>query len=78
MLVLIALVVLCAAWIVVHVALVVRVMGVTGITTRERLFSLVPLVTPYLAWKSGLRRHVVLWACLIALYGALRAWLALR
>jgi hypothetical protein len=67
-----------AAWIVAHVALLLRVLRVTEITTRQRWFALLPLVTPVLAWQLGKRRHVVLWVCLVVLYVALRVGLAAR
>ena len=67
-----------AACLVTHVALLARLFGVMGITTRHRWISLIPVLTPWMGWKHGMRRHVVLWSCLIALYLALRAALALR
>jgi hypothetical protein len=71
-------VVVLAAWIVAHVALLVRVLLVTEITTRQRWIALIPLATPWYGWKYGKRWHVLLWGCLFALYLALRAGLALR
>ena len=67
-----------AAWIVAHVALLVRVFRVTEITTRQRWFALFPLATPVLAWQFGKRRHAVLWVCLVVTYAGLRAALAPR
>lgn len=68
-----------AAWITAHVALLFRMIGVTGITSRERWISLlIPVFAPWPAWRAGLRRHVVLWACLIVAYAAARLVLALR
>lgn len=68
---------LAAAWITLHVALVVRVLwGVTGITSLERGIALV--FPARLAWKAGLRWRPVIWACLFVLYWAARGALALR
>jgi hypothetical protein len=64
-----------AAWIVTHVALLVRVLRVTEITTRQRWFALVPIVTPFLGWRFGKRGHALLWALWMTAYVALRVGL---
>lgn len=67
-----------AAWLITHVALLVRVLGVTAITTRQRWFALIPLVTPVLGWRFGKRGHVLLWGLWTTAYVALRVALAMR
>ena len=66
-----------AALLVVHVALVGRVLTSAKTSKRERLASLVPLLTPVIAWRVA-RRAVVAWGVLLALYLVLRVVLAMR
>lgn len=65
-----------AVWLVAHVALVARCWSDEALTPRERWVLLV--FPPILAWRVGKSWHVVLWACLIVVYAALRIALALR
>lgn len=76
--ILIALVIVLAAWIVTHVALLVRTLGVSEITSPQRWMAWLPVTTPYVGWKLGKKRHAVLWGLLMVLYLALRVSLALR
>jgi hypothetical protein len=68
-----------AACIVTHIALVWRVIWHEKTTHRQRLFAIVvPIVTPIFAWRLDQRRHVVTWGVLIALYGVLRLVIGVR
>ncbi len=68
-----------AASIVAHLALIVRILGVTGITTRQRWMAvLIPIATPVIGWMAGKKWHVILWTCLVASYVGLRVALAMR
>ena len=67
-----------AAGLVAHVALVVRIAGSPKATSRERWMSLFPVLNAIVGWRAGLRAHVIVWTCLVALYVALRIALALN
>ncbi len=64
------------AWLVTHVALLVRVLRVPDATARDRWWALVPVATPFIAWRHTHRRHVILWVVLVVLYAATRWALA--
>ena len=66
------------AWLVTHLALLVRVLRTPDATSRDRWLALVPVLTPWVAWRHTKRWHVVAWACLIVLYAATRWALATR
>lgn len=70
---LIAWIVTFAAWLFVHVVATVHVLGSKALDRRAKLLALVPLATPYFAWRGGARVSAVLWVALGVLYGALRA-----
>lgn len=61
-----------AAFLLVHVALIVRVLRVTGITTGQRVMALVPFFNFVPAWKTDKKLHVVIGNCLFVLYVVLR------
>ena len=65
-----------AAWLVAHVALLVRIAVSPVATSRGRWMSLVPFFAPFVGWRARLRAHVIVWACLVALYVGLRIALA--
>ena len=75
---LLACIVVAAAWAIAHAVLVVACLRGEGLTATRKWLSLVPPVTPWVAWHVGQRRTVALWACLIVLYAALRMALAAR
>jgi hypothetical protein len=66
-------VVVWAAWLTLHLVLLLRVLRSPDVQTRSRWASLVPLVTPFVAWRAGMRKTSGAWAGLAALYLCLRA-----
>lgn len=68
----IALTVTLAAWIVAHAALLLRVLRRRTLAGRTRALALIPPATPILAWQSGMRAGVVVWALLLAVYVGLQ------
>lgn len=62
--------VLCSAGLaVVHFALVMRTARMLALTPAQRLLSvLVPPLTPFFAFRVGVRRRSVLWGVLLVVY----------
>ena len=69
---LIAVVVLGAAAVVVHLAVWRRVARAESTTRAWRWLALVPPLTPLAAWRSGLRGAAVAWVVAVGLYVAAR------
>ncbi len=67
-----------AAWLVTHVALVIATVRTEALSARERWVSLIPPLTPWIAWRAGRKRAATAWACLIVLYVLLRCVLGAR
>jgi hypothetical protein len=57
----------------VHVFSLVRVLTHAEIPAAHKAWSLLPIATPYVAWKHGLRGLASTWLGLIMLYAVLRA-----
>jgi len=70
---LIVLVVVLAAFMVVHFAVLFRALAAKNMRLGVRLTALVPPVAPVIAWLGGARALPVIWAVLLAGYVALRA-----
>ena len=70
---LISWIVTAALWLFVHVVATVRLLRAETIDRRTKSLGLVPLATPFVAWKAGARVSAVLWAALAVLYVVLRA-----
>jgi hypothetical protein len=75
---LIACIVVLAAWLVTHVALVVACVRTESLSSRDRWLAIVPPITAWFGWRTGHRRTVIGWACLIVLYLVLRVALSVR
>jgi hypothetical protein len=72
-------VVVLTAWLTIHVGLVIWCVRDETLERRHRvLLVLCPPCTPWFAWKTGHKRAVIGWACLIVLYVALRMTLGAR
>ncbi len=65
---LVAVVVLGAAAVVVHLAVWRRVARAEATTRAWRWLALVPPLTPIAAWRAGLRVPAVVWVVAVALY----------
>jgi hypothetical protein len=63
---------LLAALAVTHAALLVAVVTDPSRTTRERLLALVPVLLPWLAYRSGRRAGAIAWVALALGYTLLR------
>ena len=74
----VAAVVVLWAWLVTHFVLLARIVRTTQATSRDRWLALVPVLTPWVAWRHDKRWHVIAWACLFVLYVAVRVGLAAR
>jgi hypothetical protein len=70
--VLLAIIVAGAAVLVVHAALLLRVLTRKKLGPWWRALALVPVVTPVAGWRAGERRLCGLWAGCAVLYGVLR------
>ncbi|AKF05457.1 hypothetical protein [Sandaracinus amylolyticus] len=70
---LISWIVTAGVWLFVHVLATVKLLRSDAIDRRTKSLGLVPLATPYVAWKAGARVSAVLWAALAVLYVVLRA-----
>lgn len=70
---LLAWVVVGAAFVVVHVWALWRALRAGALAVRWRLLALLPPATPVVAWLNGARVAPVLWGCLLVAYVALRA-----
>jgi hypothetical protein len=64
---------LLAAWIVVHVAAVTLVLQERELDRKYKVWVLVPLLTPLVAWRVRRRAVSVLWCTSLALYVVLRS-----
>jgi len=62
-----------AAWLLMHVIALVRVLSSAEVPERQKWLSLVPAVTPFVAWQYGHRVSSVLWMAFAVLYVVLRA-----
>lgn len=62
-----------AAWLLVHVIALVRVLAAEDVTKTMKRWSLLPIATPWIAWRSGFRVPAVLWVAFGVLYVVLRA-----
>jgi hypothetical protein len=71
--VLLALVVIGAGLLVVHVLLMLRVARARRLPVRVRLLGLLPPATPIVGWLAGARGLVVAWALHCFVYGLLLA-----
>jgi hypothetical protein len=69
---LIALVVVGAMWLVVHVAVVWKSFRAREIAWYYRLLALIPLAAPGVAWVAGSRVAPIVWGVLGAAYVTLR------
>lgn len=70
---LIAWIVTFAAWLFVHVIATVRVLRSPSLERRVKWLGMVPVATPFVAWRGGARVSAVLWIALAVLYVVLRA-----
>lgn len=61
-----------AAWLLVHLVALVRVLETKEVPERSKWWSLVPPVTPFVAWQHGIRAPAVLWMVLALAYVVLR------
>jgi hypothetical protein len=68
-----ALVVIGASLLVVHVLLIVRVVRARRLPVRVRVLGLLPPATPIVGWIAGARGLVVAWGLQCLMYGALLA-----
>ena len=71
--ILVGLVISGAAWLAIHVALLIRAAGAGRIRPAVRVLALLPPVAPVLAWAAGSRALVVCWILVGATYFSL--WL---
>ncbi len=62
-----------AAFLLVHCATLVRALRAPAMAPRWKACSLIPIVTPFVAWRAGSRALPVLWGCLAITYAVLRA-----
>jgi hypothetical protein len=62
-----------AAWLLVHLALLVRVARAQQLSRGLRAAALLPPVAPVVGWLAGARMLASIWALLGAAYLALRA-----
>ncbi|MGE0788248.1 MAG: hypothetical protein AB7S26_21425 [Sandaracinaceae bacterium] len=62
-----------AACLVAHVALLVSVFRSEKLTLPVRLLALVPALAPFVAWAADRRAVTVVWAVLVVAYLVLRA-----
>jgi hypothetical protein len=69
---LIAVTVLGAALAIAHLALLVAVWRAPEVTRRDRWLALVPVLLPWVAWRSGRRLGAVTWAALLVAYIVVR------
>jgi hypothetical protein len=68
-----SLVLLSASWALAHLLLLLQVLRAQGLPPWARLLSLVPVATPVLGVRAGLRTLPLLWTLLGAGYLAVRA-----
>lgn len=61
-----------AAWLVVHVVTLVQALRAEDLETRWRVLALVPPATPFVAWKGGKRIAPALWLGVLVCYVVLR------
>ena len=73
--VLLALIVLSASWALAHLLLLLRVLLARSLPRWQRAIALVPIATPWLALRAGMRLLPGLWALFGAAYLATRAFL---
>ncbi|MEM6960385.1 MAG: hypothetical protein AAF550_01420 [Myxococcota bacterium] len=57
---------------VVHLSLAFAVLRLNHLGWPMRIAGLLPPLTPFFAWRAGLRRPVVLWFFVLLCYAALR------
>lgn len=70
---LVSAIVLGAAVLVAHAALLVAVLRAERATMLERVLALLPPALPIVGWKIGLRAGPIVWTVLVAGYLILRA-----
>jgi hypothetical protein len=73
LLLLLALVLSGAAWLLAHLILWMRVLQATRLPAALRWLAWLPPVLPLAAWRAGLRTGVVLWSAAGIAYSCLRA-----
>lgn len=70
---LVSLIAVGAAWLLVHLMLLVRALRAPGLSRGLRALSLLPPATPVVGWLAGARVRSALWAGLGATYAMLRS-----
>lgn len=68
----VALIAVGAAWLLLHVALLIRTARAPGLAIAWRVVAWLPPATPIASWIAGARVRAVAWVLLGALYVALR------
>jgi hypothetical protein len=61
------------AWMVIHIALLYGVLRDASIESQQKAWAFVPLLTPVIAWRAGMRIAPVLWLASALLHALLRA-----
>lgn len=68
---LLALVVVAAAWLVAHAAVMLAALRNAGVAQRWRMLAWLPPAAPVLAWLAGGKARSVVWTVLGVTYGLL-------